>query len=453
MRPSRFLSALACAGLLSLAACGGVSDSGDDSEAGGSATEPTGELDTMGFSLQDVIATSRADAFKQDYPDVDLKVAEGGFDEQQFLSAVASGEPPSLVYLPRSDLGTYAARGALTPLADCVEQQDIDVDQYRDSAVEQVTYDDELYGIPEFNSVRIVLASTAALKDAGLTEDDLDTADWNALAQSAEQLTLGSGGSIQRIGFDPKVPEFFPLWVAANGGQLLSDDGVTPAINSPEAVEAAEFAVSLVEASADWSEFKAYRDTWDFFGSKNMFVADQLGAFPMEDWYVDVLGEVSPKAAVTAVPFRGRDSEPLTYATGQAWAIPEGASNPDAACAFMKTVTATETWVEAAKASKADRQQSGAVYTGTFTANEEADEQIFAEVYEPTGYAGLDEATQVIRDVQDTAVIDPASPAGAEIRKAWEDAMLRILEGEQSAQESLDQAQEEAEKAIDEASP
>jgi multiple sugar transport system substrate-binding protein len=405
----------------------------------------------MGFSLQDVIATSRADVFREEYPDVRLKVAEGGFDEQQFLSAVASGEPPSLVYLERTELGTYAARGALTPLDDCISEQDIDMGQYRDSAVQQVTYDDHVYGIPEFNDVRVIFADKGALSQAGLTVDDLDTSDWDQLKQTAQALTRGSGTNLQRIGFDPKIPEFFPLWVAANGGQILSDDGLTPSLNSPEAVEAAEYAASLVETAAPWPQFKAYRDTWDFFGSKNMFVSNQLGAFPMEDWYADVLGEVSPKVDVTVLPFRDRDGEPLTYATGQAWAIPADAANQSAACAFMKTMTATDTWVEAAKASKADREKNGTVYTGTFTANEDADQRIFDEVYEPTGYEGLDQATQTVLDVQDAAVVDPPSPAGAEVKKAWEDAMLRILEGEQSAQEALDQAQDEAEQAIEEA--
>ncbi|SCF46589.1 hypothetical protein GA0070216_12024 [Micromonospora matsumotoense] len=35
---------------------------------------------------------------------------------------------------------------------------------------------------------------------------------------------------------------------------------------------------------------------------------------------------------------------------GQAWVIPKGAKNPDVACTFAKTMTATDTWVTTAQA-------------------------------------------------------------------------------------------------------
>jgi len=53
--------------------------------------------------------------------------------------------------------------------------------------------------------------------------------------------------------------------------------------------------------------------------------------------------------------------------------------------------------------------------------------------------------------VQDAAFSIPANPAGAEFRQAWQDAVNRVLNGEQTAQEALDQAQAEAQAAFDEA--
>ena len=438
-----------------LAACGGVGGDDESSSSGdggsGKPGEPSGRMETMGFSTEDVIAKSRVNAVRDQYGDLTVKVNSGGFDEQQFLSAVASGNPPDAVYLARNELGTYAARNALEPMDDCIAEHDLDMGLYRDSAVQQVTYDDKVYGIPEFNSVRVVLANTDALQSAGLTADDVDTSDWDALSALSSKLAKASGGKVQRIGFDPKLPEFLPLWAAANGGALTSEDGTEATINTAENVEALEYGVSLVDDQGGWSDFKTFRDTWDFFGDNNQFVADQLGAFPMEDWYLDVLADVSPDAPVAAVPFKDREGNPLTYATGQAWAIPKGAKNPDAACAFAIAMTATDTWLTAANASKADRKKSGGQYLGTWTANEEADQQIFDTVYEPSGVQSLDDAVKVVQSVQSVAVVDAPSPAAAEVSKAWQDAALRVLQGDQSAQEALDQAQQEAQDAIDEA--
>jgi multiple sugar transport system substrate-binding protein len=74
--------------------------------AGGDQGTVSGTLSTFGFSLPDEIATTRVDTFKKAYPQVQVKITEGGFDEQQFLSAVASGSPPDLVYVDREIIGT-----------------------------------------------------------------------------------------------------------------------------------------------------------------------------------------------------------------------------------------------------------------------------------------------------------------------------------------------------------
>jgi multiple sugar transport system substrate-binding protein len=43
----------------------------------------------------------------------------------------------------------------------------------------------------------------------------------------------------------------------------------------------------------------------------------------------------------------------------------------------------------------------------------------------------------------------PANPADAEFKTAWQDAVNRVLNGQQTPQEAMDQAQEEAQAALD----
>jgi multiple sugar transport system substrate-binding protein len=45
----------------------------------------------------------------------------------------------------------------------------------------------------------------------------------------------------------------------------------------------------------------------------------------------------------------------------------------------------------------------------------------------------------------------PANPAGNEFEQAWQDGVNRVLNGQQSSSEAMTQAQEEAQKALDEA--
>jgi multiple sugar transport system substrate-binding protein len=412
----------------------------------------SGSLDIMGFGLGDEIATVRVDTVQAAYPNLTLNFTEGGLDEQQFLTSVAGGDPPDLVYMGRDVLSTYAVRGALMPLTECIANHEIDMSQYREVAVEQVTVSGEVYGIPEFYNNLMLFINNQALVDAGLTPADVNTADWDSIRELNDALTrLDDSGAVTRIGFDPKLPEFLPLWAMANGAALLSEDGRTAQLNDPRVVEALEFAASLHDAAGGRQPFMAFRDTWDFFGAQNQMVADQLGAFPMEQWYMNVLAGSSPDVDITFAPFTDREGNPISYATGSAWAIPTGASNPDAACAFMKTITSPEAWVAAAQERARLREESGAINTGTYTANILADEQIFGEVVQPIEIEAFQNGVDTILEVQENAFAIPANPAGSEFRQAWVDAVNRVLNGEQTAQEALDQAQAEAQAALDEA--
>jgi ABC-type glycerol-3-phosphate transport system substrate-binding protein len=199
--------------------------------------EISGTLNILGFSLPDEIATVRVDQFREQYPDVEVNITEGALDTQQFLTSVVSGNSPDLIYTNRDDLSTFAGRGALMPLDECIANMGVDMGMYREAAVQQVTVDGQVYGIPEFFNVILLIANNAALEEAGLTVEDLDTSDWENITALNEALTVVEDGEVTRIGFDPKLPEFLPLWAMANGVSLISEDGRTAQLNDPAVVE------------------------------------------------------------------------------------------------------------------------------------------------------------------------------------------------------------------------
>src|SRR3954447_8224893 len=247
-----------------------------------------GTLNIMGFGKGDDVAESRA-AIATAAVGGTVNRPSGGFNDQQFLAAVASGNPPDLVYLDRQKVGTYAAKGAFVPLTSCIKSQKISTKQYRIPGLNEVTYKGQIYGIPEFYDVRTILVDNNVLDIAGVKLSGLDTSNWPRLFATAKKLAKVENGKVTRIGFDPKIPEFFPLWAKANGVDILSKDGLQPHLNDPRAIAALQYAVSLINAQGGWDKFKSFRDTWDFFGSNNEIAADQVGAFPMEQWYYNVL--------------------------------------------------------------------------------------------------------------------------------------------------------------------
>jgi multiple sugar transport system substrate-binding protein len=434
--------------VLVLTACGGVGGGDDDGGARGEGEPTGGTLETMGLGLGDEVATVRHEMAVEAIAPFEVQVIEGGFDQQQFLSAINSDNPPDMVTMDRQLVGTFAARGALQPLTDCVENADVDMSQYREPAVAEVTLDDTLYGLPEFYNNRVVLINNAVLEEVGLTPDDVDTSDWAALSNVATATAVVDGDSVSRIGFDPKIPEFLPLWAKANGVDLLSEDGTEANIDDPAVVEALEYTVSLIDAQGGWGAFKSFRDSWDFFGAENQFASAQLGAFPMEDWYLNVLNENSPDVALTAKPFTGVDGQPVDFVTGGAWVIPTGSDFPEQACEYIKTMTDSESWIAAAEARAEAREAEGLFFTGVYTGNQVADETIFGEL------VNLDEGTygpavQAVLEAQEAAFSLPSSRASAEFQAAWQNAVNRVLAGEQEPAEALAQAQTEAQEALD----
>jgi multiple sugar transport system substrate-binding protein len=434
-----------------LAGCAQGSGGGEATEAEyDSEAELSGQLTVMGFGAGDEIATVRMDEAQAAMGDVEVELIEGDLDIQQFLSSVASGEPPEIVYADRNQIGTFASRGAILPLTDCIEGEGIDTGVYREAALGQVTFDGEVYGIPEFNVVQIIQANADLLAAAGLTVEDVDGSDWDAVTAANQALTRSEGGGLSVIGFDSKLPEFLPLWAKANGVDLISEDGRTAQIDQPEVVEALEFAVGIYDAQGGFSDVKAFRDSADFFGEGNQFAVGSLGAMPMEQWYVNVLNEVSPDAPMAFDTVKTREGEPIAFASGSAWGIPKGSENPEAACRFMRVMTETASWVKAAEERVRLREEEGGIFTGVLTGNADADEEIRALV-KPSGDAKWDTAVEKIYEANEHTFSLPANPAGEEFETAWQDAVNRVLNGQQEPAEAMTQAQEEAQAALDEA--
>ena len=403
----------------------------------------------MGFSGDvDEVASSRVEHAEEQLGDVEVELIEGDLDIQQFLSAVASGEPPELLYADRDQIGSLAARGAIIPLGNCIDGEGIDMDQFRESAVKQVTLDGQVYGIPEFNQVQVTMANADLLDAAGVSIEDVNGSDREAMTEANRALTKSDGGSLAVIGVDSKLPEFLPLWVAASGGSLLSEDGRTASLDSQEAIDSLTWAVGIYDDQGGFSQVKAFRDSADFFGGGNQFATNVLGAMPMEQWYINVLNEVSPDAPMAFDTVRTTDGEPIAFAGGQAWAIPSGTQNPAAACRWAKAMTEVDAWKAAADARLALREEEGKPFTGILTGNSVADEQIREMV--TSGGEPWDSGIDAMYEANDHTVSLPANPADAEFEQAMQDAVNSVLNGEATPEEALTKAQETAQKALDE---
>jgi multiple sugar transport system substrate-binding protein len=402
----------------------------------------------------DEIGYTRVNMFAEMHPEVEIDFTEADFNAQEFLTSVAAGNPPDVVRMGRDLVGSYVAQGAIDSLDQCVTDHGIDMSQYRESAVESVTIDGSVYAIPEFFDSRIILINDSVLEEAGLTAEDIDTTDWDALTEVNQKLMAKDGNNISRIGFDPKLPEFLPLWAKANGVDLLSADGKTSQLEDPKVAEALDYAVSLITAHGDAPSFFDFRSTGPgsaFFGPENQFTEDSVGAFPMEQWYLNVLANDTPEEKISFQPFRDKQGNSISLSGGSALVIPSSAKNKAAACEYIKVITSAEAWIEAARTRAEMRAETGEAFTGVYSGNKVADETIFGELVTEESAGAYFEGVQLIQEVSETSFAMPPNAAAEEFTRIWQEAVQRVMNEGVPAAEALAEADQEAQDAIDSA--
>ncbi len=415
-------------------------------------SDASGTLRVWGFNGTDplnVTAKSRFDAFRARFRNVSVQLTPGGVDRQRFLSAVAAGSPPDLLYVSRPDITSYAARGALLDLGPYVRAARMDTQQYRHTAVREVTVSGRLYGVPELANVVVAYVNNRAVREAGLSPSNVDLSDWEKMADLNRRLTRTAGGQLQRVGYDPRLPELAPLWAAANGGAILSGDGKKAVMDSKQTVEAVRYGVGLRQAIGGQQVYQAFAQAWDTFGARNPIVSDQVGVVLLEQSLLTSLGRVSPDADFTVLPFvahrNGRQR--VTFMSGNGWAIPKGATSPGLAMAMAKFITDPDTWVLSARANVATFGPPR-VYAGTCTGNRLADERIFKDVYRPSGKQAFDEAVRIVLDIKEHAVTLPGSRAAGDVTDAMTEGVNAALLGRQDTAAAMKAANQRARQAL-----
>lgn len=415
--------------------------------------EASGSIAVFGMAYEkgDVVDHRRVDTFHAEYPQIGVTFSESAFNADDFLAALLSANPPDVVRIPRDRLGSYVARGILEPLDDCLGRVRVPMTDFRTAAVRQVTVGGKVYGVPEFFWVTSWLLDNDIFTKAGIKPGTWNGSNWDRIRDTGRALR---GRTKARIGIDPRVWKSggsFPLWVAAAGGRMLSDDGRQSLLDKPEVAQALSFVKTLVDAEGGADRIASTLGKKSTNG--NMFSADVEGAFPAQQSYLATLAGLAPKTRFTARPFIGRDGKRISYEDGNALAILGNSDNKDAACAFVTTVTAAEAWVNGAREARRQAKAKKRLFTGVATGNVAADDTIFSSLVDVRGVANFRRAISTYRSAFDDAVGMPPSASAEEFRQAWIDAVEKVLAGDADVGPALRQADKDAQDAIDSTAP
>lgn len=415
----------------------------------------SGELVEWGFGIQETnpLARARVLAFQEAYPDVDLQIVES-FDEQKLLTAAASDTLPDVIWLSRAETATWAAPGVIRPLTEFIERDSYDTSAFYPFAIEEASYEGEVYGIPGGADVRGLYMNLDHLEEAGFSIDDVDTSDWEQLSEIGAQLVQASGDQVQRWGFDHRIQaNNFWLWGYGNGGQFLSEDGMEATFNAEENVEAMQWGVDAYEAQGGYQLYEGFATT---FQGDQQFANGSVSMSLYEQWMLSAaIATVAPDMNFRLLPIRqwgsGAEGPIATYSGGNGWYITSGARNPEAAWEYIKFMHTDETWRIGAEAVKALREEQGNPYFPSLTGKPAVDQMQVDELYEPVGDA-FDQAVELLPTLLEESTQRELyrSPVGGQLEDIiLEDGIRPALSGRASAQEALDSANDLAQEAID----
>jgi multiple sugar transport system substrate-binding protein len=444
--------AAALAAALALTACGGGGGSGPD--AADFSAEYSGTVSAWGFENADDVGQARLDHAESvlGESDTTVELDATAFDAQKFTTLAASGQVPDVVQMDRNFVATYAAQGLIQPLDACFTAHDVVADdRWYEQVVDDVTWNDQVWAVPQFYQPPAILLNMRVLNEAGVTAEEIDPSNPDGLIAAAERMTVLEGSTPTRIGFDPQGVSKGALWMLSFGGGIIDDAGV-PTLDRAENVQAVEFLQRLYEAQGGYANVKSFVDSFDVFGDGNTFVNDTVGAAIWDQWYPNVLTPYAAEIEIGAVPMRAQDGEPITAASGSAFVIPTSAQNPSAACAWALELTSPDAWQAAAEAraeTTASNVERQGINTGLFTGSPDVDQDLREQFADAAGFAGFDEVISTYYEVAAEGQSYGASPAGQQIQSELQNAVTSALLGESSAQDALSQAQEAAMRAHD----
>lgn len=213
--------------------------------------------------------TAMIDEFNKQFPNITVKTENVGWGEYftAMQTRLAGGTAPDTYELNYENFVSYATQGVLADLSPYYAASQFDASVLNEAALKAFQYEGKQYGLPETFSDVLLIYNKDLFDKAGI---GYPTIDWTwADEQVAAEKIKALGKNIFGINHPIQTSEFYKT-VQQNGGSLLSTDGKSYTVNTPENVATLEAMVNRIKtgvqptqaqigAAGDWSLFQSGR--------------------------------------------------------------------------------------------------------------------------------------------------------------------------------------------------
>lgn len=363
--------------------------------------------------------------FNNSQSEIIVKYAVQDSMEQKLLTGIASNEVPDVLLWDRFNTGVYAPRGALTPLDELVERDNVDLSKFYEPAVDELTSNDTLYGIPLTVDARVLFYNKDMFAEANIDPNSIQT--WEDLREAAVKLTKRENGKLVQAGMSLKDVGLFNNWIVQAGGKMIdtTTNPPTVAFNSQAGLEVLKYWDQLL------NEDKVYELGFEDGYGGDGFKAGKVAITYNGPWTLESYKEAGVNFGVIQ-PVEGPAGIRSAMMGGFGLAIPNKAKHIEESWTFIKWwTTQPENGVEFAKIS------------GNLPANIDA-------AADP--YFMDDEILRVFSETMKYAQIRPKVPGYSDVEGLALIPQLQLfVSGEITAEEALKVAEEQGNSILAEA--
>lgn len=426
------LAAVALSSLvLSLAACGGSSSS--QTQSGETRTEigsgSEGELTFvyMGDVGQQEAFNALFAKFSSVEPNIKVKIqgipsGDWATFSNTVSTRLAGGEEIDIIQVATEGQSLFASKGILTDLTPFIEQDKEYVDEYLSDIDPKLVEFNEKYAsgpngetlfIPGGYNTMAMYLNKKVFDDAGVPIPEDGNWTWDEFLAAGKQIKERTGAYLM-----PSSNSYFGAimpWLTTNGASPFSEDWKTATIDTPEAVEAAQFARQL-------AELELVPEPGGQFDADSAFAQGKLAIIPGGRWITIGLRATDQveNAVVVNWPTKRQNGTPVGW---DAWNITERSQNKEAAWKFIKFMMSKE-------GSEFFASEGGTIVPARLSV---ANSDYFLK--------NAPEHSERLAEALSWATAIPSIARGAEAQKEMEEAWLTIISGQGDAAEILQQTQ------------
>ena len=426
--------ALPIALLLAVAGCGDDDDSGGTSSGGGGADEgPTiegakvidpasmdsAEGDVTFCTGKDTTGSKTAGVkeFNAQNPGIKVTMLEfpESADEQrnQFVTRQEAGSAECDVFY--SDViwtAEFAIQKWLYDMTPYVESRR---DEFIESTFDTATYQDKIWGVPHKTNAGFLYYRTDQVETEPTT--------WQEVY---EQAAKTDGIAYQGAAYEGLTVDFLELAFAA-GGKVLSEDGKTAELDSPENIKALQFMVDGIESGAAPKAVTTYMEE----PARRAFESGRVTF--LRNWpyvYATANRAKATKGKFEVVPFPAFEGGGKAGILGGAnLVISTFSKNPGASLKFIDYMTSK------------DRQAEDIVKF--------SDASPLLEVYDDPAVQKAQPFSAELKAAVEQSQSRPVSPVYPQISQAIYKNVNAALSGKSSPEDALKQAQTEVQQALE----